>query len=136
MIDQVMKAVEILRYCEETVARCGECPSGKNERGIPNCQRQGNIADLIESLAAELEQVKQERDGLNILLVQAQSMLETRTRERDAAVEALSEIACCADCVYYATKIEDEPCKECLACPSSSKPNWKWREVQEGESND
>lgn len=92
MIDEVKRVVETLRYCEETGARCGECPSGKNERGIPNCHSLGNIADLIESLAAELEQVKQERDGLNILLVQAQSMLETRTRERDAAIKDLQAV--------------------------------------------
>lgn len=51
-------------------------------------------ADLIESLAAELEQVKRERDGLSIMLTQAQTMLETRTRERDVAlaeIKALNE---------------------------------------------
>lgn len=105
MIDEVKRVVETLRYCEETVARCGECPSGKNERGIPNCHRQGYIADLIESLAAELEQVKQERDGLNIMLGQAQSMLETRTRERDAAIEDINliqsnEVYSCEICKY------------------------------------
>lgn len=43
-------------------------------------------ADLIESLAAELEQVKQERDGLSIMLTAAQSAAETYKRERDAAL--------------------------------------------------
>lgn len=40
-------------------------------------------ADLIESLAAELEQVKRERDGLSIMLTVAESAAETHKRERD-----------------------------------------------------
>lgn len=44
------------------------------------------IIHLIESLSAQLEQVEKERDGLNIMLAQAQAMLETRTKERDAAL--------------------------------------------------
>ncbi len=90
-------------------------------------------ADLIESLSAQLEQVKDERDGLNIMLTQAQAMLETRTKERDAAVEMLRDSAFCCDCTYYAISIEAEPCKTCVACPNSSKPNWQWRGVREVE---
>ena len=89
MTDEAKKVVETLRYCEESGARCGECPTGKNEQGIPNCHSQGDIADLIESLFAELEQIKAEWDGLNVMLGQAQSMLETRTRERDALMDEL-----------------------------------------------
>lgn len=50
------------------------------------------IIHLIESLSAQLEQVEMERDGLNILLAQAQAMLETRTKERDAAVNELVKL--------------------------------------------
>lgn len=63
MRGDVKLTVDILRYCEESGARCGECPSGVNENGVPNCHSQAHIADLIESLAAELEQVKRERDA-------------------------------------------------------------------------
>lgn len=81
-------------------------------------------ADLIESLAAELEQVKQERDGLNILLGQAQSMLETRTRERDAAVEDLRTKAYyCETCAHYT------PGYFCSGCRNKS--NWQWRGAKE-----
>ena len=66
-------------------------------------------AKIIESLSAQLEQV---------------------TREREAAVEALRDTACCADCKNYATQIDSEPCKTCLMCPSQSKPNWQWRGVE------
>ena len=48
-------------------------------------------ADLIESISAELEQVKQERDGLSITLTTAESAAETYKRERDAAVEDLKD---------------------------------------------
>ena len=81
----------------------------------------------------QLEQVEMERDGLNIMLAQAQTMLETRTKERDAAVEMLREAAWCCDCTYYEISIEAEPCKTCHASSSSRKPNWQWRGVREVE---
>ena len=80
-------------------------------------------ADLIESLSEELDQVKQERDGLNILLGQAQSMLKTRTRERDAAVEYLSENRRCETCKHYA------PGYFCMGCRRGDK--WQWRGIQD-----
>lgn len=69
-------------------------------------------ADMIESISAELDQVKQERDGLNILLGQAQSMLETRTRERDAAVEDLT-LWNCFSC-KHAGYAHSEVCASCM----------------------
>lgn len=91
-----------------------------------------DIINLIESLAAELEQVKQERDGLDIMLGQARSMLETRTRERDAAIEDMKGICglcahektCtgywCGDCDEF--DVCEAPCKNC-----DSMENWQWR---------
>ena len=61
----------------------------------------GTGADLIESLLEQLEQVTNERDGLNIMLAQAQAMLETRTKERDAAVGGLARYRRCIDCARY-----------------------------------
>lgn len=90
---------------------------------------------FLESLAAELEQVKQERDGLNILLGQAQSMLETRTRERDEAVEVVKELGTCAYCEHDSycphtipdcMHCKDERC-QCYSCGHQSK--WQWRGV-------
>ena len=63
MMDDVKLTVDTLSYCEESGARCGDCPSGADEKGVPHCCSQVQIADLIESLAAELEQVKRERDA-------------------------------------------------------------------------
>lgn len=63
MTEDVKQAIAILRHCEESGAHCGECPSGKDENGIPNCYSMSAIADLIEQLTAELEQVKRERDA-------------------------------------------------------------------------
>lgn len=130
MRDEVKLTVDTLRYCEESGACCGECPSGVGENGVPNCHSQARIADLIEALAAELKQVEQERDGLNILLAQAQSMLETRTRERDAAVEELDHF--CDNCKYVDNAYGEEPCPthteydHCDRCPG-----WQWRGVKE-----
>lgn len=51
-----------------------------------NSMKKRYALEYIQQLEAELEQVKRERDGLNIMLEQCKSMLETRTRERDAAL--------------------------------------------------
>lgn len=83
------------------------------------------IIHLIESLSAQLEQVEKERDGLNIMLAQAQAMLETRTKERDAAVAQLKEFSCvtCANCDLMHLS---STCKQCR-----SEDHWQWRGIQE-----
>ena len=58
MTDEVRLAVDTLRYCERTGARCGECPSGKDENGIPNCHSMFAIADLIERLCSERDRAE------------------------------------------------------------------------------
>lgn len=58
-------------------------------------------AKIITSLSEHLEQVEMERDGLNILLAQAQAMLETRTKERDAAIRDIAEAAPCFACIRF-----------------------------------
>ena len=141
MTDEAKRTVGVLRYCEESGARCGGCPSGTDENGVPNCHSQAHIADLIESLSAELEQVKQERDRLNILLGQAQSMLETRTHERDAAVEDLKQAD--VDCMKCKFSLSTAPCHEsdfncaeckvanCVCKDCTDNSNWEWRGIQE-----
>lgn len=84
-----------------------------------------SAADLIESLSARLEQVEQERDGLNIMLAQAQAMLETRTKERDAAVRDLEIHKFCHLCAEDAVA-DSEKCYTC-----SNKCYWQWRGVRE-----
>lgn len=61
--EEIKMTVDTLRYCEESGARCGGCPSGIGENGVHNCCSPKKIADLIESLAAELDQLKRERDA-------------------------------------------------------------------------
>lgn len=88
-------------------------------------------------LAAELEQVKQERDGLSIMLTAAQSASETYKRERDAAVEDLrGACAFCAhvrDCLVTGCS-EDmgEACKQCPCETCIHDSNWQWRGAKEG----
>ena len=106
MTEEVRKCVEVLRYCEESGACCGGCPSGKNEQGIPNCYSQSHIADLIESLSAQLDQV---------------------TRERDAAVKGLARYRGCIDCARYDEEIvKTNPL--CDGCSFGSK--WQLRGVE------
>lgn len=97
------------------------CIFGKG--GISHVEALKETADLIESLAAELEQVKRERDGLNILLAQAQSMLETRTRERDAAVQDLNMSCPCEVCARSCQYDKVNPYDECA--------DFMWRGVKE-----
>lgn len=96
----------------------------------PEKTRNLEAADLIESLAAELEQVKQERDGLSIMLGQAQSMLETRTRERDAAVEDILKE--CHKCKHF--KVMSNGCTPDYDCDYSDVcedgNHWQWRGVR------
>lgn len=107
MTDKAKRIVEALRMCPVSGYSCNDCPV--YTPGI-TCQNELNAADLIESLSAELEQVKQ---------------------ERDAAVEDLRSAAYCGDCVNYTTAIEVEPCKACFANRGFTKPNWQWRRVKE-----
>lgn len=137
MTEEANVCMEILRKAAHIGSSfgCQDCPAyavcPTGTAGWNNECILETAADLIESLSAELEQVKQERDGLNILLTQAQSMLDTRTRERDAAVEALRDAAFCGDCEHYAKSSQEEPCKTCMNDPYCSKPYWQWRGVKE-----
>lgn len=134
MIDEAKKFVEALRAKCSEQGDCNSCAKSDYCYYGGDYAMRNEAADLIESLAAELEQVKQERDGLSIMLTQAQTMLETRTRERDAAVEGLRGIC-------YACK-NDTPGKlyrespVCLACMHNMDDedlddNWQWRGVKE-----
>ena len=88
------------------------------------CAVMHSAIGVIETLTAELEQVKQERDGLNIILAQAQSMLETRTRERDAAIAIVAGTPSCETCASYT------PGYFCPGCRNKS--NWQFCGVKEG----
>lgn len=80
----------------------------------------------------QLEYVNNERDRLNFMLEQAQAMLETRTKERDAAVADLKEelrnksvISLCENC---RCKPEgDYIPNDCMDCVNGC--NWQWRGV-------
>ena len=118
MTDEIKLTIDTLRYCEESGARCGECPSGVDEKGIPRCHSQAHIADLIESLASELEQVK---------------------LERDEALEHVKVLGACAYCRHDSfckstipdcMNCKDESCP-CYTCGHQSK--WQWCGAKEGE---
>ena len=113
MNEEAKLIVDTLRYCEESGARCGGCPSGINEQGIPNCHSQSNIANLIESLSAQLDQV---------------------TRERDAAMEDLKDTGMlCVYCLHEKKSIYEEPCNKCSRVNADAKRNnWQWRGVEKG----
>lgn len=97
------------------------------------------IIHLIESLSAQLEQVENERDGMNIMLAQAQAMLETRTKERDAAIRDIDEAAPCFACIRFERNGGD--CIGAHVCTDDILQDalggkyadyyWQWRGVQE-----
>lgn len=131
MTDEAKLIVNTLRACA-VETQCSKC--------VVFCENNECLftaaAKLIESLSAELEQIRQERDGLNILLGQAQSMLETRTRERDTAVKDLTLWSCfsCKHAGYACSEV----CASCLYNRNrlakgyvSGKNRYEWRGVQE-----
>lgn len=130
MTDDVKRIVDALRTCHSN-EDCRDCKYIESDKDEMSCVNMlfVDTADLIESLAAELEQVEQERDGLNILLTQAQSMLETRTRERDVAVEDIPRA--CGYCKHYEENTDQ--CTNSLpcACVSGINTRWQWRGVRE-----
>ena len=107
MTEEAKLIVETLHYCEESGARCGGCPSG-----VLRCLSPSKIADLIESLSAQLDQV---------------------TRERDAAVRDARGV--CRACIHYnghyPTGNIMSCCKfeECAhgADDWESEDHWQWR---------
>ena len=71
MTEEAKRVVAGLRYCYRHIAcydlRTGEkCPDYDScqKKVADNVSRNESLADLIESLCAELEQVKRERDAL------------------------------------------------------------------------
>ena len=139
MTKEAERIVAALRVvCDERSCEGCPCSDWCHMRKV-NCLDDA-AADLIESLSAQLEQVENERDGLNIMLAQAQAMLETRTKERDAAIADLREadLIDCMHCKAYNTNIipcqcDCENCKivncACKTCVRNS--NWQWRGVRE-----
>lgn len=128
MNDKVKRVVADLRR-GSIEQQCWECsiPCDINR---DHCMIE-DAADLIESLAAELEQVKQERDGLSIMLTAAQSAAETYKRERDAAVKDLRDKDYgCEKCKHFLVA----PGKVCNLPREMRKHSfgcWEWRGVRE-----
>lgn len=94
------------------------------------------VADLIESLSAELERVKRERDEawkvVESFSKQNELMggaLEQVKAERDTAIEDLRMERSCATCRDDNTK--DHLPFRCASC-GSRHSNWQWRGAQEG----
>lgn len=96
MTDEEKLIVETLRYCEESGARCESCPSGKNREGVPNCHSQSRIADLIEQLSAERDQMESE---CNVAMEDIYSIS--------------FEYMCCTICSHHGESLNKEPCKSC-----------------------
>lgn len=105
MIEKAKMIVAALRTdCAEQSA-CADCPLRawcRTDEVLLN----KDTADLIESLAAELEQVK---------------------RERDAAVDDLSAHRHCDDCGLY--ELQGVRCMQCRRY--TERPYWQWRGVKE-----
>ena len=99
MTEEAKRAVEHLRENAE-FQWCSDCYVGDGCGDHSNCHFL-RIANLIESMYAELEQVK---------------------RERDAAVETMAENPRCETCKHYT------PGYFCLGCRRGDK--WQWRGVK------
>ena len=134
---EINQAIEYLR--EDACVSCifnsfiGECTS------VSDCYAR-KIADLIESLSAELEetvtkchQLEARNDTLiakEVLFDEAIAAGAKMQRERDAMYEILSDERNCADCIHHHESSEDFPCRMCL-CDTNTKVHWQWRGVKE-----
>lgn len=133
MTDEVKRCVESCREWYQAFSKKG--------KGNEPCVKELlTTADLIESLAAELEQVKQERDGLSIMLTSATSAAEKYKRERDAAVDDITESAPCFACKNF--RRNGGGCKGAKSClwamieceefgEEYTGMTWEWRGVKE-----
>lgn len=84
---------------------------------VPEKMRNLEAADLIESLAAELEQVKRERDAM---FEQIESARSCRTCKHDDF--CTGNVESCETCRKR---------KKCPCNPSQPECNWQWRGVKE-----
>lgn len=129
MNEAVRQAVAVLRYCEETGARCGECPSGKDANGIPKCHSMAAIADLLEKQAEAL-------DNLFAALEASYAVREDERKERRDLEEAFIDHArdqikghkgpyICCYCVHGGGPYSKCPGKDCPPdCDGVS--HWEW----------
>ena len=104
------EAKQCVQYCREWY----QAFTNKGRGDEPTVKEFLEVADLIESLSAELEQVK---------------------RERDAAVEDLSDHGMlCVLCMHENKAVDEEPCKSCSHASTVNRhTNWQWRGVKEEE---
>lgn len=81
--------------------------------------------ERCDQLQKELEQVKQELDGLTCMLTAAESAAETYKRERDAAIADIPRA--CGYCKHYVESTHQ--CTNSLPCAHVSGVNtrWQWR---------
>ena len=130
MTDEVKRCVDMLRegaccsYCAIAFPTVGY-PYPCEERAKTN-SNMDKAADLIESLSAELEQVKQERDESNRILAQVRAALESRIVEIDQR-----EIVKSCDNCTQAERLYNLTCsiEYCRDCRDFSK--WKYNGVKD-----
>lgn len=144
MIEQAGEAVNALRMlenCKKNHTACSDCPQyyfGGKIACHPIEYVYGRLADLIEAIAAELEQVTQERDEawkvVESVSEQNEIMagaLERVKRERNAAVEDISKE--CHKCKHF--KVLFNGCTPDYDCDYSDvcrdDDHWQWRGVKE-----
>lgn len=110
MTEEVKRLVKALRVRCAEQSNCNDCPKLSYCRFDGDSAMRNEAADLIESLSAELEKVK---------------------RERDAAVEDMERGRICCTCKHEKSNINEEPCNTCTRSVVGTWPNWQWRGVKE-----
>lgn len=111
MTDEAKRLIKAMRTRCAEQSDCNNCPKWDYCIVDGDHVMRNKAADLIESLAAELEQVK---------------------RERDAAIEDLETMGeyrpYCDVCLYKDSDATNEPCRSC--CEGYLVSNWQWRGVK------
>lgn len=117
MIEQAREAVNALRMlenCKKNHTACSDCPQyyfGGKIACHPIEYVYGKLADLIESLAAELEQVKLERDAairdfelvsISLCRICKNYRKPTAKRRRGSCVELPdASVTCVGSCSWF-----------------------------------
>lgn len=135
MTEEVKGVLDLLRYFgEKEVGKRGDVPAILLESNLYMEDIFSKAASLVESMAAQIDQLTDERDGLSIMLTSASSAADTYKCERDAAITDLKEADRfeCEHCAHYDNTCCETNCYECLenTCPCqgcTDLSNWKWR---------
>lgn len=123
-----------LECCGSKITKCLECPyEGECHLPFGNDPESDALA-YIQQLERERDEARNDLDTLNYANTELHSAYEAMKRERDAAVEDMTELMQLAQfCRHCKHLTEDGECTFDFAANKGEPWCWQWRGVQEVE---